>query len=273
MTAHLNRQDSKPVIFRHPDFSDGLHERIFYGFFGRTGGVSRGIFEGLNCGQGSGDNPEDIARNRAIVSHQAGIAPENLLSLYQVHGPACLTVGSSWTFADRPQADAMATQKPGLGLGILVADCAPVLFSAGKPDGTPLIAAAHAGWKGAVSGVLESTLKVLMDNGGQPSSVRACIGPCISPDSYEVSEDFKKPFLDHSAAASRFFKKAEKPEHLMFDLPSYCAWRLLQAGVKNVSCLNKDTCADEKNFYSYRRSTHRKEPDYGRQIALIAIKL
>ncbi len=273
MTAPSDRQASKPSIFRHPDFSAGLNSKIFYGFFGRAGGVSAGIFSGLNCGQGSGDNPEDIARNRAIVAAEAGIEPENLLSLYQVHGPQCLPVETPWTPNARPQADAMASDKAGIGLGILVADCAPVLFAAEKPDGTPLIAAAHAGWKGALSGVLDSALKALIDEGARPGSIRACIGPCIGLQSYEVTENFSEPFLEHDATSARFFRKSAKPGHLMFDLPSYCVWRLTKAGVTKVSCLNLDTYADEQSFYSYRRTTHRKELDYGRQIAVIAIKI
>ncbi|MBK6897258.1 MAG: peptidoglycan editing factor PgeF [Alphaproteobacteria bacterium] len=273
MTAPSDPQASKPSIFRHPDFSAGLNSKIFYGFFGRAGGVSAGVFSGLNCGQGSGDNPEHIARNRAIVAAEAGIKPKNLLSLYQIHGPQCLPVETPWTPDARPQADAMASDKAGIGLGILVADCAPVLFAAEKPEGAPVIAAAHAGWKGALSGVLEAAVQALTDQGANRKTIRACIGPCIGPQSYEVTENFSEPFLEHDAASARFFRKSAKPGHLMFDLPSYCVWRLAMAGVTNVSCLNMDTCADEQSFYSYRRTTHRKEPDYGRQIAVIAIKI
>ena len=273
MTVPSHLQASKPVIFRHPDFSAGLNTKIFYGFFGRGGGVSEGVFSGLNCGQGSGDDPAHIARNRAIVAAEAGVRPENLLSLYQVHGPLCLPVETPWLPESRPQADAMVTDEKGIGLGILVADCAPVLFAAEKPDGTPLIAAAHAGWKGALSGVLDSAVNSLIERGARPESLRACIGPCIGPGSYEVGEKFAEPFMVQGQGGARFFKKAEKPGHLMFDLPGYCVWRLTKAGVGRVSCLNQDTYADESSFYSYRRTTHRKEPDYGRQIAVIAIKI
>lgn len=273
MTVPSHLQASKPVIFRHPDFSAGLNTKIFYGFFGRAGGVSEGVFSGLNCGQGSGDDPAHIAHNRAIVAAEAGVRSENLLSLYQVHGPQCLTIQTPWPPEQRPQADAMVTDKTGIGLGILVADCAPVLFAAEKPDGTPLIAAAHAGWKGAVSGVLDAAIKTLIEKGARSESISACIGPCIGPKAYEVGVAFREPFLAHAPEAARFFKKAVKPGHLMFDLPSYCVWRIIRAGVERVFCLNQDTYSDEENFYSYRRTTHRNEPDYGRQIAVIAIKI
>lgn len=273
MTSPSDLQASEPEIFRHPDFSAGLNPKIFYGFFGRAGGVSTGVFSGLNCGQGSGDDPQHIARNRAIVAARAGISPKNLLSLYQVHGPLCLPVENPWTPEARPQADAMATDKAGIGLGILIADCAPILFAAESQEGAPLIAAAHAGWKGALSGVMDSAVKALIAQGARTETIRACIGPCIGPASYEVGEAFAEPFLAEDKTAEGFFKKAKKPGHLMFDLPSYCVWRLTRAGVGNVSCLNQDTYADESKFYSYRRTTHRKEPDYGRQIAVIAIKI
>lgn len=207
------------------------------------------------------------------MAAEAGIEPKNLLSLYQIHGPQCLPVETPWTPDARPQADAMASDKAGIGLGILVADCAPVLFAAEKPEGAPVIAAAHAGWKGSLSGVLEAAVLALTDQGANLNTIRACIGPCIGPQSYEVTENFSEPFLEHDAASARFFRKSAKPGHLMFDLPSYCVGRLTKAGVTKVSCLNLDTCADEQSFYSYRRTTHRKEPDYGRQIAVIAIKI
>lgn len=274
MTKPSARPASEDIQFFTQDgFSKTLRPGVSYGFFGRKGGISGGVFAGLNCGQGSNDDPESIAKNRSLVAGKIGIKPENLVSLYQVHGNACLTVETPWLPKDRPNADAMVTDRPGLGLGILVADCAPVLFHGTKPDGSPVIGAAHAGWKGAVSGVLEQTAKTMIAQGADPQSLSACIGPCIGPQSYEVSADFDKPFLEHNAQSERFFRPAQKPGHRMFDLPAYCLWRLESAGIKSAFDLGRDTFADEANFYSYRRTTHRKEADYGRQIAVIALTL
>ncbi len=274
MTKPSARPASEDIQFFTQDgFSKTLRPGVSYGFFGRKGGISGGVFAGLNCGQGSNDDPESIAKNRSLVAGKIGITPENLLSLYQVHANACLTVQTPWLPKDRPNADAMVTDRPGLGLGILVADCAPVLFHGTKADGSPVIGAAHAGWKGAVSGVLEQTAKTMIERGAEPQTLAACIGPCIGPQSYEVSADFDKPFLEQDAGADRFFRPAQKFGHLMFDLPAYCLWRLESAGIQFAFDLGRDTFADEVNFYSYRRTTHRKEADYGRQIAVIALTL
>lgn len=274
MTKPSARPASEEIeAFTHDAFSKTLPPGVAYGFFGRKGGLSEGVFQGLNCGQGSNDVPETVAKNRSLVAAKIGITPENLLSLYQVHGNACMTVETPWLPKDRPNADGMVTDRPGLGLGILIADCAPVLFHGVKPDGSPVIGAAHAGWKGAVSGVLEQTAKTMIERGADPQTLSACVGPCIGPQSYEVSADFIKPFLEHDAGAQRFFRAAQKPGHLMFDLPAYALWRLQKAGIRSAFDLGRDTFADEANFYSYRRTTHRKEADYGRQIAVIALTL
>ena len=268
-----NMKSEKIKIFRHQQFSKTLHPKVAYGFFGRSGGESTGIFESLNCGLGSNDDPEIIARNRARVAEKMGIKSENLLSLYQVHGNTCLHIDRAWSADQRPQADAMVADKPGIGLGVLIADCAPVLFHARKPDGSPLIGAAHAGWKGALGGIVEATLESLRKQGADPQTLSACIGPCIGPGSYEVSAEFIAPFKNHAPESERFFQPAQKTGHLMFDLPSYVLWRLECAGIKARYDVGLDTFADEKSFYSYRRSTHRKQSDYGRQIAVIALKI
>lgn len=274
----MTKPSARPVsddveFFTQDAFSETLSSGVAYGFFGRKGGVSSGVFQGLNCGQGSNDDPQTIAKNRSLVAGKIGIRLENLMSLYQVHGNDCLTVETPWAPQDRPQADAMVTDRPGLGLGILVADCAPVLFHGKKLDGSPVIGAAHAGWKGALGGVLEQTARTMVGRGAAPQSLSACIGPCIGPQSYEVSVAFAEPFREHDRQAGRFFRPAQKPGHLMFDLPAYALWRLAGAGVKPAFDLGRDTFADEANFYSYRRATHRKEADYGRQIAVIALKM
>lgn len=263
----------KIMAFTHEGFSENILSSVSYGFFGRTGGVSGGVFNGLNCGQGSNDDPAHVAENRARVAQELGLKkPENLISLYQVHANTCLAVQNPWLPEGRPQADAMVTDRPGLGLGILVADCAPVLFYGENSHGKPVIGAAHAGWKGALSGILEQTVKTMIKDGAVLESLRACVGPCIGPDSYEVSADFIKPFETQDPASARFFRSANKPGHLMFDLPAYALYRLEKAGIKARFALGLDTFADEENFYSYRRATHRKEKDYGRLIAAIAIR-
>ncbi len=281
------------------DCESGQGGDIFHGFFGRKGGISRGIFESLNCGLGSGDDYESVRKNREIVAEIAGIDADRLLSVYQVHGSKVIEVKEIWTDEQRPKADAMVTDRAGVGLGILVADCAPVLFKGraenGRAgDGHAIIGAAHAGWKGALGGVLENTIAAMVDLGAVKSSISACVGPCIGKDSYEVSEEFKKPFLEHDAAAIKFFRTVEKlkkndvggevrevkevgeleeaeEKSLMFDLASYCKWRLNKAGLSKVYDLAMDTYANEDEFFSYRRSTHLGHKDYGRQIAVISI--
>lgn len=241
-----------------------------HGFFTRMGGVSDGIYKSLNCGPGSNDEPERVQENRICVAEELGVEPQNLLSLYQVHGAECLYVTEA--FDEKPQADALVTDQAGLALGILTADCGPVLFYGQKSDGSPVIGAAHAGWGGALKGVLGATVEVMQKQGAIIESVRAALGPCIGPASYEVSDDFADPFLEQDEANEHFFKSGQREGHLMFDLGGYIAKRLSEAGVRHVSISGMDTYADEKRFFSYRRSTHRHEADYGRQISAIVIK-
>ncbi|MCB1532541.1 MAG: peptidoglycan editing factor PgeF [Alphaproteobacteria bacterium] len=243
--------------------------RVSHGFFGRQGGVSEGIYESLNCGQGSGDDPAHVEENRARVAAKLGVGRARLLSLYQIHSDVCLRVTEGWE--ERPEADAHVTDRPGLALSILTADCAPVLFYGEKDDGAPVIGAAHAGWRGAFGGVLESTVGAMKDLGAKPASIRAAIGPCIAKASYEVDDGFVQRFIETDEANEHFFGAAARAGHAMFDLAGYAAARLARAGVKNVSILDLDTCADEAAFFSYRRKTHRNEPDYGRQISAIVI--
>ena len=246
-------------------------DSVFHGFFTRKGGHSKGLYERLNCGLGSGDNRENISKNRSLAANEAGVSADKLLSLYQVHGSEAITVETPWSEEQRPHADAIVCDKSGIALGILTADCTPVLFAGLKEDNSPVIGAAHAGWQGALNGVMENTLEAMKFLGAQEQSLRACIGPCIAQASYEVSNDFILPFIEEEKDAEQFFIVGQKKGHAHFDLSGYCSWRLMRYGLNNVSLLNLDTYDQEDNFYSYRRATHRNEKDYGRQISVISI--
>ncbi|MFP4097918.1 MAG: peptidoglycan editing factor PgeF [Alphaproteobacteria bacterium] len=245
---------------------------IFHGFFTRKGGKSSASYKALNCGFDVGDQPENVIMNRSRVANSAGVNPEDLLSLHQVHGADVITARASWTNEQRPSADALVTDIPGIALGILTADCAPVLFVGFKNDGSPVIGAAHAGWRGAMNGVMESTLREILDKGARKETLRAAIGPCISRESYEVKETFAEPFLQEDPHAEQFFHAGQKNARLNFDLPSYCAWRLARFGLKNVSLLDVDTYTNADMFYSYRRTSHKKEKECGRQISVISTR-
>ncbi|MGH1377236.1 MAG: peptidoglycan editing factor PgeF [Alphaproteobacteria bacterium] len=245
---------------------------VFHGFFTRKGGRSNASFSGLNCGLGSEDDDDIISYNRSLVSQHSGLESEsNLLSLYQVHGAKVVCVKEPWAHSERPKADGFVTDVAGMGLGVLTADCAPVLFWGRKDGGDPVIGAAHAGWKGAVGGVLGNVVTEMETLGANKDTIYACVGPCISKSSYEVSSEFIEPFIDENSESERFFFGGSKDGHLMFDLSGYCAWRLFRAGLKNISLLDKDTYSNEPEFFSYRRSIHRNEPGYGRQISVIII--
>lgn len=246
---------------------------VTYGFYGRKGGVSTGIYTSLNCGPGSGDDLAKVMENRQRVAMDLGVDLDNLASLWQIHSPDCIQVHEPLpTGEERPKADAMATDVPGMALGILTADCGPVLFEGRTKAGKPVIGAAHAGWGGAVGGVLEATLVQMESLGAPRDSIIVAVGPCIGPASYEVSAGFEKPFLDHDPESERFFKSARREGHFMFDLPGYIAARLAKAGVGRVSLSGIDTYKDEENCFSFRRATHRAEGDYGRQVSAIVIK-
>jgi polyphenol oxidase len=241
---------------------------VRHGFFTREGGVSTGIYAGLNCGPGSHDEPQNIVENRGRVAATLGVATEDLCSLYQVHGSDVMLVQSGYPDDQRPQADGMVTTTPGVALGILTADCAPVLFSEAEAG---VIGAAHAGWRGALDGVTDMVVEAMLDLGARRSKITAAVGPCISQESYEVGPEFPDYFLDEDAANAEFFTPASRPEHFLFNLGDYVHMRLAEAGVGNVETLGLDTCTDENRFFSYRRTTHRGEPDYGRQISAITL--
>jgi len=239
---------------------------VAHGFLGRRGGVSTGVHEGLNVGAGSDDEGAAIAENRARAA--AAVLPgAALVTLFQVHSAEVVTVVAPIDFEERPRADAVVTDRPGLLLGILTADCAPVLL-ADREAG--VIGAAHAGWKGALAGVTDRTIDAMVALGAEPSRIAAAVGPCIARVSYEVDDGFARRFEEHDPANERFFTPG-RPGHQQFDLAAYVAARLAAAGVERVELTGLDTYADPARFFSYRRATHRGESDYGRQISLIGL--
>ena len=239
---------------------------IPHGFLGRRGGVSTGLHAGLNVGWGSDDEREAIAENRRRAV--AAVLPSAVLvTVHQVHSPDVVTATEPWPDDSRPKADALVTDRPGLLLGILTADCAPVLLADVEAG---VIGAAHAGWKGALAGVTDSTIAAMEALGAQRERIAAAIGPCIAQVSYEVDDAFEARFVVADTFNARFFRMGREG-HAWFDLEGYVAMRLEAAGVGTVEKLALDTYADESRFYSYRRATHRGEPGYGREIAVIGL--
>jgi purine-nucleoside/S-methyl-5'-thioadenosine phosphorylase / adenosine deaminase len=237
-----------------------------HGFLGRRGGVSTGALAGLNVGYGSNDERAAIEENRAraIVALLPGA---ELATVHQVHSGEAVRVNRPWAQAERPHADAMVTDRPNVLLGILTADCAPVLFADRQ---AVVVGAAHAGWRGALAGVTDATIEAMERLGARRERIRAAVGPCIAQASYEVDDSFRARFVAADADNDRFFVlgPAGKPH---FDLEAYVVHRLIAAGVGEVEALNLDTYADAERFYSYRRATHRGEADYGRQLSAIAL--
>lgn len=239
---------------------------IPHGFLGRRGGVSGGLVAGLNTGFGSGDDPAAVAANRQLAA-DAVLPGAALVGLYQIHSPICVTLTEPWIDADRPQADALVTNKPGVLLAILTADCAPVLLADRKAG---VIGAAHAGWKGAITGVIENTVAAMTALGAHRENIAAAIGPCIVQASYEVDNGFRARFVDADANNTRFFA-AGRLGHCHFDLEGFVASRLEVAGIARIEPLGLDTLTAPDRFYSYRRATLGGEPAYGRQISLIGL--
>lgn len=234
-----------------------------HGFFGRLGGVSTGVVAGLNAGLGAQDDDAAVAENRRRAA-DAIMRGAELVTPYQIHSPDAVIVREAWSMADRPRADALVTDRPGLLLGIVTADCAPVLL-ADKEAG--IVGAAHAGWRGAHDGVIASTITAMEELGADPARICAAIGPCIAQASYEVDTGFRDHFGPDAAG---FFSRG-RPGHSQFDLEAYVASRLAESGISRIERLGLDTYADDSRFFSYRRSTHRAEGTYGRQISLIAV--
>jgi len=241
---------------------------ISHGFFTRQGGHSTGLFDSLNCGMGSGDDKHMVLKNRAVVAGKLGIAADRLLSAWQIHSPDAAVVTGPWDGEERPRVDALVTKTPGIGLGVLTADCGPVLFADPKAG---VIGAAHAGWKGALTGVTTRTLEVMEEQGANRSGITAVIGPMISKAAYEVGPEFPGRFIAAGEDNARFFTASPRAGHYMFDLPGYLASRLSAEGVGTVVNLSLCTFSDEARFFSYRRATHRNEKDYGRLISAIAL--
>jgi YfiH family protein len=244
-------------------------KEIRHAFFTRTGGVSTGIYASLNCGPGSGDDPAAVAENRARAAARLEVPPENLITCYQVHSPTCVVVTEPWAAGQGPHADAMVTKAPGVALGILTADCAPVLLADAKAG---VIGAAHAGWKGARGGVLEATVARMTELGAKVSNIVAAIGPCIAQRSYEVGPEFPVGFLEEDPRNRDYFAPSRRDGHFLFDLPAYVTRRLGDAGVQVIQRCPNDTAAEEDRFYSYRRACQRGEKDYGRCLSAIVLQ-
>ena len=243
--------------------------QVRHGFFTREGGVSKGIYASLNCGYGSNDDGECVRENRARVALKLGAEPEKLLTAYQVHSPDVAVVTEAWTPGTAPQADAMVTAEPGIALGILTADCAPVLFA---DERAHVIGAAHAGWKGAIGGVLEATVDAMTRLGAERNRIVAAIGPCISKEAYEVGADFRDRFVEADGDNAKWFAPSPNDGHFMFDLPGYAGARLEAADIGTIAVVGRCTYKEPKRFFSYRRTTHREEPDYGRQISAVMLR-
>jgi YfiH family protein len=237
-----------------------------HAFFTREGGVSGGIYEGLNGGLGSHDDAAHVAENRRRMAEQMGVAPDRFLSLHQVHSPDAVVATGPWS-GDKPRADALVTRIEGLAIGVTAADCGPILL---VDPAARVIGAAHAGWKGALTGIIESTVDAMEKLGAERGGMVAAIGPLIRQHSYEVGGEFVERFLDADADNAAYFIASERSRHSMFDLAGYIRMRLENAGVLMIDDIGVDTYSDER-FYSYRRSVHRKEPDYGRHVHAIAL--
>lgn len=240
---------------------------IEHAFFTRAGGVSTGVYASLNGGTGSNDVPDHIATNRERMAAALGCPPQHLLTAYQIHSPNVVVATAPWSHAQRPRADAIVTRVSGLAIGISTADCGPVLFADGD---AAVIGAAHAGWKGALTGVIERTIEAMETLGARRARITAAIGPMIRQPNYEVGDDLISRFVSDDAANKKFFAPADRPGHAMFDLAGYVAGRLRASG---VVCEDLDLCtyADEARFYSYRRMGHRGEADYGRHVNAIML--
>jgi YfiH family protein len=238
-----------------------------HAFFTREGGVSGGIYESLNAGIGSNDDPAHVAENRRRMAEQMGVAPAHFLSVHQTHSSDVVVASEPWPSASRPRADAIVTRSEGLAIGASAADCGPVLLA--DPNAR-VIGAAHAGWKGALTGIVESTVDAMEKLGADRNGIIAAIGPLIRQQSYEVGGEFVERFIEADAENGVFFLPAAREGHAMFDLAGYIRMRLENAGVLMIDDIGVDTYSDPR-FFSYRRSVHRKEPDYGRHVHAIAL--
>ena len=243
-----------------------LLEPVKHGFFTRHGGTSKGIYSTLNCGPGSDDDPSVVTENRARVAAHFGLRESQLISLYQVHSATAVHVTGPFK-GERPKADAMVTSTPGIALGVLSADCAPILFA--DPQNN-VIGAAHSGWRGTLCGIGPATVEAMINIGATRENIQAVIGPTISQRAYEVGPEFLDEFLAEDQEYARFFA-AGNGDRVMFDLPSFILFHLRETGIKSADWTGECTFSDEERLFSYRRTTHRKEADYGRQISVITL--
>jgi purine-nucleoside/S-methyl-5'-thioadenosine phosphorylase / adenosine deaminase len=241
--------------------------RIRHAFFTREGGVSEGVYASLNGGQGSNDRLEKVAENRARMAAALGVRPDSLINAYQVHSPDVMVAEKPWTRETRPRADGIVTQVPGLAVAVSTADCAPVLFA---DEAAGVVAAAHAGWKGALTGIIESTIAAMEKLGADRSCIAVALGPMIRQPSYEVGPEFIARFRAADPDNERFFTPASRHDHAQFDLAGFILARLNRAGILHVEDLGFCTYADPR-FFSYRRATHRADPDFGRHINAIVL--
>jgi YfiH family protein len=248
--------------------ADCSGDGVRHAFFTREGGVSGGIYAALNCGFGSRDDPEKVAENRAIAASRLGLGVERLVSCHQVHGTTTITVEQPWSRRANPRADGMVTAVPGIAIGVLAADCAPVLFA---DPAARVIGAAHGGWRGTLAGVKEATVAAMVRHGARTERICAGIGPCIGQASYEVGPEFESTFAAADVTSSRFFTLPEAGGRSRFDLAGYIADRLMRHGLAAVERTSHDTAAEEELFFSYRRARLRGETDYGRGLAAIAL--
>jgi YfiH family protein len=239
-----------------------------HAFFTRDGGVSGGIYAGLNGGLGSNDDPVNVAENRRRMAEQMGVPPSHFLGVHQIHSPDAVVATGPWESTSRPRADAIVTRTEGLAISVTAADCGPILL---VDPNARVIGAAHAGWKGALTGIVESTVEAMERLGAERAGIVAAIGPLIRQHSYEVGNEFVERFVEADAENALFFIPAAREGHAMFDLAGFIRMRLENAGVLMIDDIGVDTYSDER-FYSYRRSVHRKEPDYGRHVHAIALE-
>ncbi|MGQ2990512.1 MAG: peptidoglycan editing factor PgeF [Brevundimonas sp.] len=240
---------------------------VRHGFFTRQGGVSTGLFEGLNTGLGSADDPAAVAENRRRIADWFGRTPDDLAACYQIHSAITRVADGPWK-GERPEGDATASATPGVVCAVLTADCAPVLLADAEAG---VVAAVHAGWKGALGGVVHSAVSAMEALGARPGRTVAVVGPCIAQASYEVGADYQERFAHHDPGSERFFEPGATPDKRLFDLPGFVLWRLEQAGVGEAAWTGDDTWADETRFFSNRRAFQRGEPDFGRLMSAIML--
>jgi YfiH family protein len=241
---------------------------IRHGFFTRGGGVSDGVYASLNGGVGSNDAPDKVAENRARMAAKLGVPTERFMTAYQIHSPAVVVADAPWSAQNRPRADAIVTATPQLGIGVSTADCGPLLFA----DGTArIVGAAHAGWRGALGGVIEATIAAMEKLGAERTRIAAALGPTIRQANYEVGPEFIARFIEADPGNAQFFAAAAKTGHALFDLPGYIAARIQRTGIAQFEDLGLCNYADPERFFSFRRTTHRGEADYGRHINAIAL--